>query len=124
ADRSSSPGFDDASCVGVKARGPFAAEAVGDLAVDGAGAQRAFGAVVGGAERPVGDEHEQVAAGLVDDLDHLAPGVAVRGPGQDAAEPADQLDPMGLELGLVQFTSSPADGAGAFEQAPEGGSDD
>src|ERR1700679_950119 len=79
ADGSSPAGFDDASGVGVEDGGPFAAEAVGDLAIHRAGAQGAFGAVVGGAERPVGDEDEQVAAHLGDDLDQRAAGVAVRG---------------------------------------------
>ena len=81
ADLASSSGFDGRADVGVEVGGPFAAEAVGDLPIHGAGPQGAFGTVVGGAEGSVGDEHEQVAAGPGDELDRLVSGVA--GPGSE-----------------------------------------
>src|SRR3954465_4976338 len=50
ADRSASGGFDDGSDIGVEDGAPVATKAVGDLAIDGTGAQGPLGPVVGGGE--------------------------------------------------------------------------
>jgi len=65
-DRASSNGLDHGAEVGVEAGTIWGAEAAGDLSEGGAGAQGALGAVVGGLERSVGDEEEEVAPALGD----------------------------------------------------------
>lgn len=45
---------------------PLAVETVGDLAVEGAGAQRALGAVVGGRHGALDEEDEEVGAVFLD----------------------------------------------------------
>jgi hypothetical protein len=57
-DHAAARGFDDGADVGMEGGAPFAAEAVGDLAIDGAWPQRPLGAVVGRRDIAVGDEHE------------------------------------------------------------------
>ncbi len=111
AEVSSPGGFDGGSDVGVEGGGPGASEAVGDFPIGRTRPKRAFGAVGGSAERAVGDEDEQMAAGFDDDLDHLSTGVGVWGLCQDEAQSSDQLGLMECELGVVQFVSPPANGA-------------
>jgi hypothetical protein len=66
ADAASPGGFEDRANVGVEVGAPGGSEAVGDLAEDDAGPQRLFGAVVGGRDRAVGQEDEQVLAKALD----------------------------------------------------------
>ena len=57
--------------------GPFAAEPVGDLPVDGAGPDGPFGAVVGGGKIASGDEDEEMSPDLLEDLLQLVAGGVV-----------------------------------------------
>jgi len=74
-DRYAAPsgGLEHGSDVGVEARTPVRAEAVGDFAEDDAGTQRLFRAVVRRRQVPVGDEDEQVLAEALDDPEQLQP---------------------------------------------------
>src|SRR3954465_9753097 len=67
ADRSASGGFDDGSDIGVEDGAPVAKKAVGDLAMDGTGAQGPLGPVVGGGDVSVRHEDEEMTAALPDD---------------------------------------------------------
>src|SRR3954452_23098177 len=78
ADAAWSGGFEDRADVGVEVGTPSGSEAVGDLAEDDAGPQRLFGAVVGGRDRAVGKEDEQVLAKALDDALQLQPRLGVR----------------------------------------------
>lgn len=59
-----SSGVDDGADAGERIGAPDRAEAVGDLAEDDAGTQRALGGVVGVGHLALGDEDEQVVADL------------------------------------------------------------
>src|SRR5208283_3062233 len=116
-DRSSPCGFDDGSDIGVEGGAPFAAKAVGDLAIDGAGAQRSLRAVVGRGEVAVGHEDEQMAADLLDDFLKLAAGFVGRDQAHQAVEASVQIGLVDFEGAVGQSVASAPNGAGAFEQA-------
>ena len=116
-DRSSACGFDDRPDVCVEDSPPCAAETVGDLAVDRAGAQRPLRAVVGRREIPVLDEDEEMTADLPDDRLQLAAGRVARDQGHEAVEPTVKVGLVALERCVGEAIAPPPDGAGAFEQA-------
>jgi len=73
ADASSSCGFDDGANVGIEFGPPLGPEAVGHLAKDDAGAQGALRAIVGGRDRAIGEEDEQVSPTALDHRLQLVP---------------------------------------------------
>src|SRR5208283_3721608 len=87
ADGSSSGGFDDRANVGVELGSPLTAKAVGDLAIDRAGAQRPFRAIVGGFEVAVGHEDEEIAADRLDRFLQFSSGFMGRVESEEAVEP-------------------------------------
>jgi hypothetical protein len=99
----------------------LAAKAVGDFAIDRAGAQRAFGAVVGRAEIAVGDEDEEIGPDLFDDRLELAPGAVGWDQAHEAVEAPVQIGLIGFQRGVGEIVASSADGAGALQQTLHAG---
>ena len=118
---SSASGFDDGSDVGVERGSPFTSEPVGDLSVDGAGSQSAFGTVVGRLDFSIGDEHEEMTADLLDDFLELVAGLVGRGQAHQFVEPSIQVGLIGFQRGVGEFGAASSDGAGALEQAFQAG---
>src|SRR6201986_3093816 len=98
---------------------PEGPEAVGDLAEDDAGPERAFGAVIGGWDLAIGDEGEELAApslGLAHELD------AGRGGhrhGDEAVEPALCRGTILRQRGVHEVCSPTPDRNGPAQKAAE-----
>src|SRR6478672_758223 len=116
ADAAPSGGFEDRADVGVEVSAPSGSEAVGDLAEDDAGSQRLFGAVVGGRDRAVGEEDEQVLAKALDDALELQPWLGVRHDLEQAIERALEPGVVGGQGGVGQGRPAAADAYGALQQ--------
>src|ERR1700756_1889579 len=112
-------GADDGSGEGVNVGAPEGPEAVGDLAEDDAGPERAFGAVVGGWNLAIGHEGEELAApslGLAHELD------AGRGGhrhGDEAVEPSLCRGTILCERGVLEVGSPTPDRDGPAEEAAQ-----
>ena len=95
---------------------PLLAEAVGDLAIDRAGAQRPLRPVVGGFEIPVLDEDEELRSDLEDHAFELDPGGVGGIERHDAVEAALQVGLVGFQGRGLEGRPPPPDRAGPFEQ--------
>ena len=84
-------GTNDGAEGGVGFGAPLAAEPVGDLAEDDAGAEMPLGDVVGVRDCPIGHEHEQVGPVGKHPLVQLAAGLADRNRRYDAVESAVKI---------------------------------
>lgn len=120
-DGASSGGLEHRADIGVEGRPPGGAEAAGDLAEGDAGAQGALGFVVGGRERPVGDEEEEVAPGLGDDALELGARGMGGGPLEELAELLDELAPAGREPLVAEAVADAAEAAGAPQEREQPG---
>src|SRR5882672_292779 len=120
-DAASSGGLEDGPDVGVELGAPLRAEAIGDLAVDDAGAERLFRAVVGRRQHPVGDKDEQVLPEL---LDHPAQFPALQVGRLDLEQPVElrfQLCGIDGEGGRREAVAAAADGDGLLQQQLDAG---
>src|ERR1700738_127533 len=95
ADGATPCGFDDGTNVGIEIGGPLGSEAVGDFAEDDGGAQRLFGAVVGGRDGAVFEKDEEVASAALDPLLELVAG----GMGGNDAQQRVELGVEGIGIG-------------------------
>src|SRR3954469_23399957 len=116
ADAASSGGFEDRADVGVEVGAPSGSEAVGDLTEDDAGPQRLFGAVVGGRDRAVGEEDEQVLAEALDDALQLQAGLGGRLELEQLVEGPLEPGVIGGQGGVGERRTTAADAHGALQQ--------
>ena len=124
ADSSSSCGFDDGADIGVEVGAPFGAKAVGDLAEDDGGAERLFGAVVGGRDVAVGDEDEQVLAEAFDDALEFQAGLGDGDDLEQAIEHGLETAVIGDQRRIGEVVAAAADADGALEEGDDGGRQD
>jgi hypothetical protein len=94
ADGSPSGGFEDGSDIGVEFCAPFGSQALGDLSEDDTRPDRLLGAVVGGWDGSVGDEHEKVPPELLDHARQLLADFAMWRDLQEGVELG--VEPIGI----------------------------
>jgi hypothetical protein len=112
-------GSDDESGEGVNVGAPEGPEAVGDLAEDDAGPERAFGAVVGGWDLAVGDEGKELAAPSLGLPPERSTGRGGHRHGDEAVEPSLGRGAVLRERGVLEVCSPTPDRDSPAEAAAE-----